>query len=210
MRMIARQQRSLRARRHSHNVTMRTDGSTPASGISRLLLVWHSRTGLARHMSDAMEAGALAVSDEMDVPLHVSKRRAVDASIDDVLRADGYLFCAPENLASASGEMLEFFHRTYYHAFAASQSSDEETSLLLGRPYGLAIAAGSDGNAAARQIARIATGWRLRPCAEPLIHQNGLPQTKENILAAKTFDSAGEAARQCREIGGLVAATVLL
>ena len=28
-----------------------------------------------------------------------------------VLRADGYIFCAPENLASVSGEMKEFFDR---------------------------------------------------------------------------------------------------
>ena len=38
----------------------------------------------------------------------VDKRRAADATIDDVLHVDGYLFCGPENLASASGEMLEF------------------------------------------------------------------------------------------------------
>jgi hypothetical protein len=33
-------------------------------------------------------------------------------------RSRSYLFCAPENLASTSGEMLEFFHTSYYSAFA--------------------------------------------------------------------------------------------
>ena len=80
-----------------------------------------------------------------------SRARAPRA-LDDVLGADGYLFCAPENLASASGAMLDFFHRSYYHAFSASGEAGStdysEASLLLGRPYGLAIAAGSDGSSA--------------------------------------------------------------
>ena len=84
--------------------------------IPRLLLVFHSRTGLARQMADAMEAGARAAAHAMESELHVSRKCATEASIDDVLQADGFLFCAPENLASCSGAMLEFFHRTYYHA----------------------------------------------------------------------------------------------
>lgn len=40
---------------------------------------------------------------------------------------------------------------------------------MNGRPYGTLICAGSDGSGAARQIARIATGWRLKPVAEPMI-----------------------------------------
>ena len=179
--------------------------ASAADSPPRLLLVWHSRTGLAQQLADAMEAGALAAGEEMELPLHVDKVRAADASIDDVLRASAYLFCAPENLASASGEMLAFFHRTYYHALT---SDTDETSLLLGRPYGLAIAAGSDGSNAARQIERICAGWRLRRCADTFIHRNGLPQTKANILAPKVCST--EAIERCREIGGLVAATALL
>ena len=40
---------------------------------------------------------------------------------------------------------------------------------INGRPYATLICAGSDGENAARQIARIATGWRLRAIADPLI-----------------------------------------
>lgn len=168
-----------------------------------LLLVWHSRTGLARQMADAMEHGALTAAAEMEVPLHVNKLCAADAGADDLLQAAAYLFCAPENLASTSGEMLEFFHRTYYNCF-----DDHEASLLLGRPYGVAIAAGSDGSSAARQIERIATGWRLKRCADPYINQNGLVQTKDNILAPKACSD--EAIERCKELAGLVAATALL
>ena len=48
----------------------------------------------------------------------VLTRRARDATSADLLRADAYLFLAPENLASVSGEMLEFFHSAYYSAFS--------------------------------------------------------------------------------------------
>jgi multimeric flavodoxin WrbA len=45
-----------------------------------------------------------------------------------------------------SGEMKEFFDRTYYGCFATSgeagTASYVETPQLLGRPYGIAIAAG--------------------------------------------------------------------
>lgn len=160
-------------------------------------------------MADAMESGAHAAAAEMEQPLCVTRRRAAEASVDDLLGADGYLFCAPENLASTSGEMLEFFHRTYYHAFEVVADGDEERSVLLGRPFGLAIAAGSDGTSAARQVERIATGWRLRRVADTFVHRNGLVQSKANILAPdKELASAAEA--RCREIGGLVAATLLL
>ena len=174
----------------------------------RVLLVWHSRTGLARAMADALERGAWAAAAEMEAPAFtVERRRACDATIDDLLSAHGYLFCAPENLASTSGEMLEFFHRTYYDAFSSDALG--ETSRLLGRPYAAAVAAGNDGRAAAQQMGRICQGWRLKPVAAPFIHRNGQPQTRELILRPNKACPA-DVAERCEELGGLVAATLLL
>ena len=99
--------------------------------------------------------------------------------------------------------MLEFFHRSYYHCF-----DESEASLLAGRPYGLAIAAGSDGSNAARQLERICRGWRLRAVTDTIVHRNGEPQTASAILRAKTCSE--DARERCAELGGLVAATVLL
>ncbi|MGB7739810.1 MAG: NAD(P)H-dependent oxidoreductase, partial [Steroidobacteraceae bacterium] len=61
--------------------------------------------------------------------------RAQDAQPDDVLGADGYLFATPENLASMSGLMKDFFDRTYYAAL----------DRINGRPYAVMVCAGSDG-----------------------------------------------------------------
>lgn len=192
------------ARKSANGTTYLFRASSSSSAAApRLLIIYHSRTGLAQRMSEAMEHGALSASREIESPLHLTRIRASDTAIDDILHSDGYLFCCPENLASVSGEMLEFFHRTYYHAF-----DDNETSLLTGRPYGLAIAAGSDGSNAAKQIERICTGWRLRPVADTFINRNGLPQDKASILLPKECQPG--AIEKCEEMGGLVAATILL
>lgn len=137
--------------------------------MKRLLIVWHSRTGAARAMADAAARGA---GGEAGVEVRLMGAEEADAA--DLLAADGYLFACPENLAALSGEMKAFFDRTYYAVL----------DRLNGRPYAAMIAAGSDGTAAARQLARIATGWRLKAIAEPVI-LNTQAQTPEAILAEK-------------------------
>ncbi|MDO9707612.1 flavodoxin family protein [Paracraurococcus lichenis] len=154
--------------------------------MPRLLIVHHSRTGAARQMAEAAARGA---APEAETRL----LRAEEAGPDDLLAANGYLFAAPENLAALSGAMKEFFDRCYYPVL----------DRLNGRPYALLIAAGSDGTGAARQAARIATGWRLRAVAEPLILCTRA-QTPEAILAPKTLPPADLA--RCEELGAAFAA----
>jgi multimeric flavodoxin WrbA len=156
--------------------------------MKRLLIVWHSRTGAARTMAEAAARGAAGETD-----VEVRMLTADAAGPDDLLAADGYLFACPENLASMSGAMKEFFDRTYYPLLER----------LNGRPYAALIAAGSDGTGAARQLARIATGWRLRAIAEPLIVGTHA-QTPERIMAQKMLGEAELA--PCAELGAAMAA----
>jgi multimeric flavodoxin WrbA len=160
--------------------------------MKRLLIVWHSRTGAARAMAEAAARGAAA---EPEVETRLV--RAEDAGPEDLLAADGYLFAGPENLAALTGAMKEFFDRTYYPVLER----------LNGRPYAHLIAAGSDGTGAARQLARIATGWRLKAVAEPLIVCTHA-QTPETILAEKRLSQA-ELGR-CEEAGAAMAAGLAL
>lgn len=152
--------------------------------MRRLLIVWHSLTGgseqMARAASEATEAEVLL-------------KRAREAGPDDLLAADGYLFVCPENLASMAGAMKDFFDRSYYPVLER----------IEGRPYASMICAGSDGEGTARQMARIATGWRLKAIAEPLIVCTHV-QTPEAILAPKTIGEADLA--RCRELGATMAA----
>ena len=144
--------------------------------MKTLLVIHHSMTDGARQMAQAALEGAMAEGNTAVGGLH-----ATEAAPEDLLAADGYIFATPENLASMAGVMKDFFDRCYYPL-----------------PYATMICAGSDGTGAARQIARIATGWRLKPIAEPLIIITGA-QTPEAIAAPKII-GANDLAR-CEELG---------
>ncbi|MGA2399917.1 MAG: NAD(P)H-dependent oxidoreductase [Steroidobacteraceae bacterium] len=160
--------------------------------MKTMLIVYHSMTGGTKQMAEAAASGARA-----ELQLTVSLLRAAEAGPADVLAADGYLFATPENLAAMSGLMKDFFDRTYYAAL----------DRLNGRPYATLVCAGSDGRQAAAQIDRIATGWRLRAVAEPLIVCTHA-QAPEAILRPKQI-SGGDLER-CEEIGATLAAGIAL
>lgn len=161
-----------------------------------LLIVWHSRTGASQQLARAAARGARASVHQDGLSATAVRVECVHASRVDarrMLAAAAYLFVAPENLASLSGVMKEFFDRNYYAVI----------DRIEGRPYAVIISAGSDGHGAARQVERIATGWRLRAIAEPMI-VNTDAQTAEAILAPKHLPPAHlEAAA---ELGAALAA----
>jgi len=156
--------------------------------VKSLLIVYHSMTGAAEQLARAAQGGAAA-----ELGVEVRLLRAAAASGADVLAADAYLFVTPENLATMAGAMKDFFDRAYYAAFER----------IEGRPYAVMVAAGTDGSGAARQVARIATGWRLREVAPPLIVRNGA-QTPQQILAPKQVPSSDLA--RAAELGAALAA----
>jgi multimeric flavodoxin WrbA len=157
-----------------------------------LLIVYHSMTGGTRQMAEATRAGA---ADEEDVEVRLL--HAAQAGPNDVLSADGLVFATPENLAAISGQLKDFFDRSYYAVL----------DHINGRPYASMICAGSDGHNAARQIERIATGWRLKRIAEPLIICTHA-QTTQAILAPKVIGPADLAG--CRALGEAMAAGLAL
>ena len=161
--------------------------------MKTLLIVYHSMTDGTRQMAAAAAAGAGGEAASVRATLlHASA-----AGPADVLGADAYLFATPENLASMSGLMKDFFDRSYYAAL----------DRINGRPYATMVCAGSDGRNAARQIERIATGWRLKPIAEPLIVCTQA-QTPEQILRTKQI--APQDLARCAELGAALAAGLSL
>lgn len=160
--------------------------------MKTLLIVYHSLTGGTQQMA---EAAAAAAASEPEIKVRLL--RAADTDPDDVLAADGYIFATPENLAAIAGRMKDFFDRTYYPAL----------NRINGRPYAVMICAGSDGENAARQVARIATGWRLRSVADPLIICTHA-QTPEAILALKTIASTD--LTRCHDLGAVLAGGLAL
>lgn len=158
------------------------------SPVKKLLIVYHTHTQGTLQMAQAAAAGARA-----EHALEVLLLRAADAAEGDLLMADGFIFATPENLAAMSGQMKDFFDRTYYAAL----------DRLNGRPYAILVCAGSDGRNAAQQIERIATGWRLKAVAPPVIVCTHA-QTPEEILRPKLVP--GQDLERCRELGAVLAA----
>jgi len=158
--------------------------------MAELLIIYHSRTDGSRQMAEAARAGAAE-----EIP---TRLLTADATTPEhLLAADGYLFCGPENLAALSGAMKEFFDRCYYPVLGR----------IEGRAYAQMICAGSDGENAARQLARIAQGWRLKPVQDPLILCTHA-QTPEDILAEKVIPEAE--LQLCRELGQALGAGLVM
>jgi multimeric flavodoxin WrbA len=160
--------------------------------VKSVLIVYHSTTGGTLQMAEAAAMGA-----KREAGVTVRVQTAAAAGPQALLEADGYLFACPENLAAMSGVMKDFFDRTYYAVLDRIQ----------GRAYATLICAGSDGSNAARQIERIATGWRLRDIAAPLIVCTHA-QTPEEILRPKRIGS--EDLTRCEELGATLAAGLAL
>ena len=157
-----------------------------------LLIVYHSLTGGTLQMVEAASTGA-----RQEESVEVRVLHASQAGPQDLLQAQGYLFATPENLAAISGLMKDFFDRSYYGVLDRIQ----------GRPYASLVCAGSDGHNAAMQMERIATGWRLKAVAEPLIICTHA-QTPEAILAPKQIPAAD--LQRCEELGQSLATGLAL
>lgn len=155
--------------------------------MKTILVIWHSQTGGTSQMVEALVEGARGVEG-----VRVQTLRAVEARADDALTADAFVFATPECLAMMSGQLKDYFDRSYYALL----------DRVNGRPYAMLVCAGSDGTNAVRQIERITTGLRLRKVADAVI-VNTNAQTPERILAPKRIDAAD--IQRCRELGQVIA-----
>lgn len=126
-------------------------------------------------------------------PALASRIMRCDQVNDTAMKASAaYLFVCPENLASMSGAMKEFFDQNYYPLL----------DQINGRAYACIVCAGSDGAGAVRQITTIAKGWRLKEIQAPIII-NTAAQSAVQILAPKTLDQS--ALIKARETGAAMA-----
>jgi multimeric flavodoxin WrbA len=156
--------------------------------LKNLLIVYHSMTGGTRQMAEAAARGAA-----QEAGVRTSLLRAHETQPEHVVAADGYVFATPENLASMSGLMKDFFDRTYYAAL----------DRVNGRPYAAMVCAGSDGQGAIRQLERIALGWRLKAVAEPVLVITHA-QAPADILRDKLIPP--DELQRCQDVGATLAA----
>lgn len=123
--------------------------------MKRLLLVFHSQSGRTAQLAQAVAEGAQRLHAEVELRV----RRAPDATLEDLLWAEGLLLGTPENFGHLSGLMKDFLDRTYYPAEGKT----------IGLPWALFVSAGNDGRGAVTALERIALGYQWQKVAVPVI-----------------------------------------
>ena len=149
--------------------------------MKHLLIIYHSQGGNTTQLAEAVEQGAVASGE----PVEVRRLLAFDAGLDDLLWADVVAFGTPENFAYMAGALKDFLDRTYYPA----------QGLVEGLPYALFVSAGNDGTGAVYHFDRIASGYPLKRVCEALIFNGDLTE---------------DALQACQELGGTLAAGVVM
>ena len=104
-------------------------------------------------------------------PIEVQKTPTFEATAEDLLNADGLILGTPENFGYMSGQMKDFFDRTFY----------EVEGKISPLPYAVFIGAGNDGSGALTAIRRIAKGYPFIEVQEPVIVKGDL--TEDDLQA---------------------------
>ncbi|WP_109472606.1 flavodoxin family protein [Ornithinimicrobium cavernae] len=154
---------------------------TDSTAPRRLLVVHHTPSPGMQAMLEAALAGA---RDEEIEGVEVVVRPALQAGPVDVLEADGYLLATPANIGYMSGALKHFFDQIYYPCLGATTS----------RPYAAYVHGNEGTEGAVRAIGSIASALGWEPVA-PTLEVMGTPDR--------------EALASCRELGAVVAATIM-
>jgi multimeric flavodoxin WrbA len=129
-------------------------------------------------MADAVVRGASSPDVE---GVEVRIKAALDADVDDLLWADGFILGTPENFGYMSGAMKYFLDRVFYPC----------ENKVSGKPWAMFVRAGNDGTGAISSVRRILKGLAVREVQEP-------------VLIVGEFDESRLA--ECEELGLLMAA----
>lgn len=132
--------------------------------MRRLLIVHHSPTSAVQRIADAALVGA---HDPAISGVEIVERQALEASVDDVLTADGYLLGTTANFGYISGALKHFFDTTF-------NATHEATAK---RPFSYWIHGGYDTTGAENAMRSITTGYGWSLSAEPLVFTGEVDDT---------------------------------
>ncbi len=149
--------------------------------MPRLLVVHHSPTSATRSIADAVLAGTSLDGLE---GVEVVEKPALEATVDDVLEADGYVLGTTANFGYISGALKHFFDTTF-------NASHEAT---VKRPFSYWIHGGYDTTGAETAMTAITNGYGFALATPPLVFTGAVDESHlENAT----------------ELGATVAATLL-
>tara|TARA_B100000767_G_C19553517_1_gene445946 strand:- start:62 stop:586 length:525 start_codon:yes stop_codon:yes gene_type:complete len=149
--------------------------------IKKLLIVSHSPSQNTKLLSQHMLEAAILANNDYQEPIEISLIAALEASPNDVLKANAIILMTPENLGYMSGGMKDFFDRIYYPCLEEMQ----------GLPICALIRAGQDGTGTKRALETITTGLKWRWVQDPLICRGkwspGFIRQAEELAQAMTI-----------------------
>lgn len=149
--------------------------------MARLLVVHHSPTLPTRGIADAVLMGTKLDGIE---GVEVIERAALDATIDDVLNADGYILGTTANFGYISGALKHFFDTTFNATHEATKK----------RPFSYWIHGGYDTTGAETAMKSITTGYGWSLVTEPLVFTGEVDE---------------QYVQRAAELGSTVAATLM-
>jgi flavorubredoxin len=129
-----------------------------------ILIIYHSQGGTMELMANHFAKGA-----KKEVSVVVTLKKAVEATLGDLLNCNGIAIGSPEYFGTMSGMIKDFFDRTF-------EAAKDKT---IGLPFVVFVCAGNDGRGAIAQIERIAAGYKWKKVQEH-IRVVGIP-TEQNL-----------------------------
>lgn len=123
--------------------------------MPRLLIIHHTPSPVTHELFEAVVAGASTPELE---GVEVVRRAALEATVSDVLAADGYVLGTPANIGYMSGALKHFFDTVYYPCLDST----------VGRPYGLYVHGNFGVEGAVASVLAITKGLGWQPVAKPL------------------------------------------
>ncbi len=122
----------------------------------RLLLIWGGHAG---GRTERLRAAVIEGIESVDEPIDLRLRPALAAGAEDLLWCEALIMGTPEHFGYMSGALKDFFDRTFYPAEGRTE----------GLPVALFVSAGNDGQGTVLAVERIATGYRWKFVAPPLV-----------------------------------------
>ena len=145
-----------------------------------LLVVHHTPSPAMQAMLEAVRAGA---GDPDIEGVDVVVRPALGATVSDLLAADGVVLGTPANMGYMSGALKHWFDQVYYPVLEAT----------AGTPYALYVHGQNGTTGAVRSVEQVAASLKWK-AVTPALEVIGEPG-RERLDA-------------CRDLGGVVAATI--
>ena len=124
--------------------------------MKNLLVIYHSRSGTTETMANAVLEGAKRCDKEK---ISIKTKDPLEATSNDVLKADALILGTPTNFGYMSGALKHFFDYIYYDCIDKKR----------GLSYALFIKGKTDVTGALVAIEKITSGLGWRPIAAPVI-----------------------------------------